>query len=87
MLGDAQQLYNVLRRLDGKGYKAYRDIEGSWQFDGFRLLVDHVQGDSYAAPSRLRVQVNGNLSTIHGVQDPVMPLFRMTEYLQHLVLH
>jgi hypothetical protein len=34
-----------------------RDIEGAWQADGFTLLVDHVQGDPYASPSRFRVQV------------------------------
>jgi predicted ABC-class ATPase len=57
LLGDAQQLHATLNRLDGKGYKAYRDIQGAWQFNGFRLIVDHCQGDPYAAPSRLRVQV------------------------------
>lgn len=36
-----------------------RDIEGAWQADGFMLLVDHVQGDPYASPSRFRVQVGG----------------------------
>lgn len=35
----------------------FRDIEGAWQADGFTLLVDHVQGDPYASPSRFRVQV------------------------------
>ncbi|KAF6256247.1 hypothetical protein COO60DRAFT_1640911 [Scenedesmus sp. NREL 46B-D3] len=40
-----------------QGYKAYRDIQGAWQFSGFKLFVDHCQGDPYAAPSRLRVQV------------------------------
>jgi predicted ABC-class ATPase len=57
LLGNAQQLSALLNRLDGKGYKAYRDIQGAWQFNGFTLIVDHCQGDPYAAPSRLRVQV------------------------------
>jgi predicted ABC-class ATPase len=57
VLGDAQQLSATLNRLDGKSYKAYRDIQGAWQFAGFTLIVDHCQGDPYAAPSRLRVQV------------------------------
>ena len=28
-------LYQTLRRIDGRGYKAYRDIEGSWRFAEF----------------------------------------------------
>lgn len=47
-----------LQRLDGRGYKAYRDIEGAWDFDGFVLLLDHAQGDPFAAPSRVRVRVD-----------------------------
>ncbi|KAI8472241.1 MAG: hypothetical protein J3K34DRAFT_213442 [Monoraphidium minutum] len=57
MLGDQQGLKAALLRLDGKGYKAYRDVEGGWAFPSFTLHVDHVQGDPYAAPSRLRVRV------------------------------
>jgi predicted ABC-class ATPase len=52
-----QQLSALLFGLEGKGYKAYRDIEGGWAADCFTLLIDHVQGDPYASPSRLRVQV------------------------------
>jgi len=46
-----------LRRLDGRGYKAYREIEGEYLGPGFRLVIDHVQGDPFAEPSRLRVLV------------------------------
>ncbi len=57
MTGDAQALQAVLHRLDGRGYKAYRDVEGSWSFPGFTLAIDHVQGDPFAAPSRLRALI------------------------------
>jgi len=50
------QLEADLRRLDGKGYKAYKDILGAYAADAFELIVDHVQGDPYAAPSRFRVR-------------------------------
>jgi len=50
-------LYQELQRLDGKSYKAYKDIQGRYSFTKFSLLIDHVQGDPFAAPSRLRVQV------------------------------
>ncbi len=46
-----------LHRIDGAGYKAYKDITGAYEFDRFTLHIDHVQGDPFAAPSKLRVQV------------------------------
>ncbi|MCF8028824.1 MAG: ABC-ATPase domain-containing protein [Desulfobacteraceae bacterium] len=53
----ADALRDQLRRIDGKGYKAYKDIAGGYDFKKFVLYIDHVQGDPYAAPSRLRVRV------------------------------
>jgi len=47
----------LLNRIDGKGYPAYKDIRGEYRFPDFTLLIDHVQGDPFAAPSRLRVWV------------------------------
>ncbi|NRA07497.1 MAG: ABC-ATPase domain-containing protein [Myxococcales bacterium] len=54
---DAESLLQTLRRIDGRGYKAYRDIRGGYQFEDAELHVDHVQGDPFAAPSRLRVRI------------------------------
>jgi predicted ABC-class ATPase len=51
-------LESILLRIDGRGYKAYKEIEGRrFSFDGFDLVVEHVQGDPYAAPSRLRALI------------------------------
>jgi predicted ABC-class ATPase len=52
-----QRLKQLLSRIDGKGYKAYKDIQGEYDFPGFRLYVDYVQGDPFASPSRLRVRM------------------------------
>jgi predicted ABC-class ATPase len=54
-----EDLARLLSRIDGRGYKAYKEIKGSWAFPDFTLFVDHVQGDPYAAPSRVRVRVPG----------------------------
>jgi predicted ABC-class ATPase len=54
----SSELTETLERIDGRGYKAYRDIEGSWQFSEYLLFVDHVQSDPFAAPSKLRVRVD-----------------------------
>ncbi|NEP54777.1 MAG: ATPase, partial [Moorea sp. SIO3C2] len=50
-------LYDLLQDLDGQSYRAYKQIQGRYRFPSFTLLIDHVQGDPFAAPSRLRVQV------------------------------
>ncbi|RME69713.1 MAG: ATPase [Chloroflexi bacterium] len=50
-------LQRQLQRIDGKGYPAYKDIRGVYMFDDFTLFIDHVQGDPFAAPSRLRARV------------------------------
>ena len=47
-----------LYRIDGRGYKAYKDLEGQYDFGKFILSIDHVQGDPFASPSRVRVIVN-----------------------------
>jgi len=49
------ELSRTLKRIDRKGYKAYKDIAGVYDFGGYILAVDHVQGDPFAAPSRLCV--------------------------------
>lgn len=53
----ADDLRHTLARIDGRGYKAYKDIEGGYAFDQYTLFIDHVQGDPFAAPSKLRIRV------------------------------
>lgn len=49
-------LKNLLSRIDGKGYKAYKDLRGVYQFPSFQLYIDYVQGDPFASPSKIRVK-------------------------------
>jgi predicted ABC-class ATPase len=56
-MSTADQLRSILTRIDGRGYKAYKDIEGSYDFGQFFLYVDHVQGDPFASPSKMRLHV------------------------------
>jgi predicted ABC-class ATPase len=49
-----QELAEILDHIDGRGYKAYKDLKGRWRLPGFVLVVDHVQGDPFAEPSRVR---------------------------------
>ncbi len=47
----------LLHRIDGRGYKAYKELKGAYRFSFFTLFVDHVQGDPFAAPSKIRLRV------------------------------
>ncbi len=57
-----KDLQSTLRRIDGRGYKAYKDIQGSYRFSDCILHIDHVQGDPFAAPSRMRIQISQTVS-------------------------
>lgn len=63
-MANIAQLKRALERIDGKGYKAYKDIQGSYNFDNFTLHIDYVQGDPFASPSRIRVVVPQHVAKI-----------------------
>ena len=50
-----KELREQLRQIDHKGYKAYKVLEGEYEFGTYRLCIDHVQGDPFATPSRVRI--------------------------------
>ncbi len=52
-----QRLTEALHRIDGRGYGAYKDIRGTYQLHDWTLCIDHVQGDPFAAPSRIRLRL------------------------------
>jgi predicted ABC-class ATPase len=51
----ADDLKRTLFRIHEKGYKAYQEIEGEYLFPGYQLVVDRVQPDPFAPPSRIRI--------------------------------
>lgn len=53
----SNDLRELLTRIDHKGYPAYKDTRGSYQFEGYVLSIDHVQGDPFAAPSKVSIHV------------------------------
>jgi predicted ABC-class ATPase len=54
---DVSALRTILRRIDRRGYKAYEELRGFFRLGDIILAIDHVQGDPYAPPSRVRVIV------------------------------
>lgn len=61
---DLDDLKRELYKIDGRGYKAYKSLEGDYKFSNYVLHIDHVQGDPFAAPSRIRVSLNSNFNKI-----------------------
>ena len=55
----SSELKNLLERIDHRGYPAYKDTRGAYQFPGYVLSIDHVQGDPFASPSKVSVHVPG----------------------------
>ncbi|WP_181349352.1 ABC-ATPase domain-containing protein [Thalassobacillus sp. CUG 92003] len=61
-----KQLQQTLRQIDGESYKGYKQIAGQYSFQQHQLLIDYVQGDPFAAPSKIRIKVphrNRNIKT------------------------
>ncbi|MGF0032912.1 ABC-ATPase domain-containing protein [Bariatricus sp. SGI.154] len=58
----AEDLRQLLNRIDHRGYPAYKDTKGAYQFGKYVLSIDHVQGDPFAAPSKLNVRVPGRIA-------------------------
>ena len=61
---DAETLRRVLAQLDGRGYASYKQLTGSYRIGTVRLVVDHVQVDPYAPPSRMRIIVNREVADL-----------------------
>ena len=52
-----ETLRHQLRNLEGGSYREYKGIKGDYAFPDFTLSVDYVQGDPFAAPSRIRIHL------------------------------
>ena len=60
----SMELKNELFKIDGKGYKAYKALEGRYDVKKYVLSIDHVQGDPFASPSRVRVIIDNKVAQI-----------------------
>ncbi len=53
-------MYNLKRKLisiNGRGYKSYKSLKGVYNFGFFVLTFNHIQGDPFASPSKITVEV------------------------------
>ena len=52
-----EKLISQLQKIDGRGYPNYKSIKGTYNFEHFELSIDHVQGDPFAAPSKISLNI------------------------------
>ena len=63
------EISKVLRRIDGRGYKAYKDLAGASELvNGIEVRVTRVQGDPFAPPSVVECRF-GKVLPAYFVQD------------------
>ncbi|MGN0141981.1 MAG: ABC-ATPase domain-containing protein [Roseburia sp.] len=78
----ATDLRNLLKQIDHKSYPAYKDTRGSYDFGKWQLSIDHVQGDPFAAPSRVSVRVAGKMAGFPaGLYDEAHRRIALQDYL------
>ena len=54
-------LTHDLERIDGHPYGFYKDLRGrTYALGAYRLSFDHIQGDPFASPSRIRIDIPAN---------------------------
>lgn len=58
----SEELRKNLLIIDHKSYPAYKSLAGSYSFGKYILNIEHVQGDPFAAPSRLSIEVTHNIA-------------------------
>ena len=58
----SNELRTMLRAIDHKSYPAYKSLAGAYQFGTYVLVIDHVQGDPFASPSSVHLDIPWKLS-------------------------
>ena len=71
-------LKNKLESIHRKSYPAYKSLRGSYTFGDFVLSIDHVQGDPFAAPSSLHVELPLKKAGFPEKSDVKVGVYRLT---------
>lgn len=55
---NSEELRQQLRSINRKSYPAYKGLKGLYHFGNYILSIDHVQGDPFASPSHISIQIS-----------------------------
>lgn len=65
MAGPHGVLESDLRRIDGRPYGFYKDLRGqAYALGPYGLRFDHIQGDPFASPSRVRIDIPASRASL-----------------------
>ena len=57
-MNNSEELRQQLHSINRKSYPAYKALKGVYHFGNYLLSIDHVQGDPFASPSHVTVQIS-----------------------------
>ena len=78
----SDDLKMLLKKIDHKGYPAYKDTKGLYKFDKYILDIEHVQGDPFASPSKIKLIVEGKDANIpRNFMDKTYKKIALQDYL------
>ena len=81
----SNELRTMLRGIDRKGYPAYKALVGAYQFGSYILVIDHVQGDPFASPSSVHVEIPWKVSGFaENLRDRVRKRVALQDHLTRL---
>ena len=55
---NSEELRQQLRSINRKSYPTYKGLKGLYHFGNYILSIDHVQGDPFASPSHVSIQIS-----------------------------
>lgn len=55
---NSEELRQQLRSINRKSYPAYKGLKSLYHFENYILSIDHVQGDPFASPSHVSIQIS-----------------------------
>lgn len=58
----SNDLKSELKSINGKSYGAYKSLSDKFKFKDYILSIDHVQGDPFASPSKVRIIIDQKVS-------------------------
>lgn len=59
-----KDLKEKFQKINHRGYLAYKEIKGIYQFENYIFVIEHVQGDPFASPSQVKIIVNNKKTKI-----------------------
>lgn len=81
----SNELRTMLRGIDRKSYPAYKALAGAYQFGSYILVIDHVQGDPFASPSSVHVEIPWKVSGFaENLRDRVCKRVALQDHLTRL---